>query len=308
MARPVPLEALCGCLLFLSGTAFAEPAVLFVGEEEAPKFAEFGGQIRSALLRAGNPEILSWPLDQAMGRRGPLPESLRLIVALGTHPARWARDNRGGLPMVFGMVLNPQPDLVESLERPAPGIMGACLNLPAEPIVAVLRKLLPRVRLIGLLHTSRETLGPVREIEVVSARVGLECRAVAVDSPNDIEPALRPLLPAVDLVWALADSKVFTPAGARVVLERAMAARVPVLGYSKPMATAGALVAIYPDFAESANQAAELAAEALQKGAATVRPIARPTRPIVAVNRRVLDLLGLSLSEEASSLVQEWIQ
>lgn len=308
MARSHSLEALCGCLLIIAGSAFAEPAVLFVGEEEAPKFAEFGGQVRSALKRVGNPQILSWPLDQAMGRRGPLPESLRLIVALGTHPARWARDNHGSLPVVFGMVLNPQPDLVESLERPPPGITGACLNLPAEPIVTVLRKLLPRIRRIGVLHTSRETLEPVREIEAVAVSVGLACRAVTVDSPSGIEPALGELLPAIDLIWALADSKVFTPAGARVVLERAMAARVPVLGYSKPMATAGALLAVYPDFAESAHQAGELAAGALQNGVATVRPIARPTRPVVAVNRRVLDLLGLSLSEEASSLVQEWIQ
>lgn len=64
---------------------------------------------------------------------------------------------------------------------------------------------------------------------------------------------------AVDFVWTFPDSSLYNAATVRPLVNAAIKAKLPIVGFSEAFAKSGAALAVYPDYRRMGIQTAELA-------------------------------------------------
>jgi ABC-type uncharacterized transport system substrate-binding protein len=168
------------------------------------------------------------------------------------------------------------------------------LDQPFERQVRLIGLAFPELRRVGVV-LSAEQSGLADELgEVLRAqRLGLVHQTMAAG-----ERLIRPLenvLSGADLLLAVPDPRVFNRNTAQSLFLTSYRYRVPVLGYSRSLTRAGALLSLHSSPAQIGHQTAEWVDSALQGPAVRLPPPAHPTYSSVSVNEQVARSLGFTL-------------
>jgi putative tryptophan/tyrosine transport system substrate-binding protein len=196
--------------------------------------------------------------DRAQGVR--ILEGLKgqkvIVVALGPLAAQLTHQVVPDLPLVFCMVADPgKLGLV-----PSGSLTGVALDIPVQNQLAAFRVVNPRAVRIGVLH-GPDAQGAVQEAMKAASVVRLGVVARAVESDEDVLPALRHLLTGpepVDALWLPADPLLLGDETRRFLLKEAARAGKPVYAFSPSLVAEGALVSNGPDYASIGEMAGEL--------------------------------------------------
>lgn len=117
-----------------------------------------------------------------------------------------------------------------------------------------------------------------------------------LDSGKGVADALRRLLPEVDVLLLLPDSQVVNSANVQNVLLTSYRYRVPVVGFSPGLVTAGAVAAVFSTPEQIGRAGAEMATEWNPLSGEV--PAARHAGGFdLAVNERVIRSLGMALPD-----------
>ena len=119
--------------------------------------------------------------------------------------------------------------------------------------------------------------------------------AAECSRPEDLVKSFLSLKGKADFVVVLPDSSLYNNTTVRPLIQASLESRLPIVGFSSSFVRAGAAVGIYPDFRDIGSQAADV----VQKLIAGKTGMAdeSPRKLQVAVNQRVLRLLGLNCNE-----------
>jgi putative ABC transport system substrate-binding protein len=131
----------------------------------------------------------------------------------------------------------------------------------------------------------------------------LALEVVEIAESSGVYSALQQLLPASDLLLAVADPIVFNPSTVYGLLLTTYRAQLPVVGFSEGLVKAGALFGLFSTARQVGKQGGEIASRLLS-GEATLPAPQYPKYFTVRVNGSVARSLGISIEEEATLAAQ----
>lgn len=297
LQRVARLGLALACLALVSGQALAARVAVVLSDDSAPYQEAY--QAISAYLDDSGHEVGRVYADRLTASA--LEES-SLAVAVGVRAA----ESLAGLPLRIPLlaVLVPRAwyvktgraRLSDNSRRVASAIF---LDQPFERQGQLIRLALPEARRVGvLLGTEQAGLADELGVALRAQRLSLVHQALAADE-RLIAP-LENVLSNADLLLAVPDPQVFNRNTAQSLFLTTYRYRVPVLGYSRSLTRAGALLSLHSSPAQIARQAAEWVRQALSSDAPVhLPPPAYPAYFSISINEQVARSLGFALPPEA---------
>ena len=293
--RIVRLGLACVCLVLVSAQAVAARVTVVLSADSAP-YQEVYQVIRAYLddtshevIRVYAERLTATSLNEA-----------QLAVAVGVRAA----ESLAALP------LRP-PVLAVLVPRAWYGRIGRArlddgrrsasaiyLDQPFERQVRLIRQAFPQVRRVGML-VGAEQGGLVDELDEVLRTQRLSLVHGTLSGDERLITSLENVLSGAELLLAVPDPLVFNRNTAQSLFLTSYRYRVPVLGYSRSLTRAGALLSLHSSPAQIGRQTAEWVNGAIQGGSVKLPPPAYPAYFSVSINEQVARSLGFTLPPEA---------
>jgi ABC-type uncharacterized transport system substrate-binding protein len=228
-------------------------------------------------------------------------DDARLVVAVGVRAAESVAARANHPPVLAVLVPRAwylkggRSRLGGEARRQASAIY---LDQPFERQAQLIRLAFPDARRVGVLLGS-EQRALVDELETALRPQKLTLvHDVLADDERLIMP-LEGVLAEADLLLAIPDPLVFNRNTAQSVFLTSYRYRDPVLGYSRSLTRAGALLSLHSSPAQIGRQAAEWVSSAVQAAPARLPAPAYPAYFSVSVNEQVARSLGFAVPHEA---------
>ncbi len=182
-----------------------------------------------------------------------------LILTVGSSATRFAIDHLKKTPIVFSAVKYPVlSGFVGSTRHPGGNITGASLNIPHDVQFKYFKRIIPRLRTIGVLYT-RNTEALIPQARVVAQRLDLSLVPIMVKENKELPAALDSLAATVDGIWSVADPNLFNSKSTRYIITSTLRRQIPFMGFSRNVVESGALFSLDFDYKAIGFQAGELA-------------------------------------------------
>ncbi len=187
------------------------------------------GKVRELVLdeTSGN------DLSREIRRRDP-----DIILALGAEALSKVRKIRT-IPIIYCMVLNPAP-----LVGTENNITGISMYIPPENQLAILRKALPDLRMIGVVYNPGRMDSFVEKARLAAQKMGIRLVTVKSEQPKDFPHALANLPQGIDAYWMLPDSTFTTPETVEALILFSIRTKVPVFTFSEKYLRMGAFLSL----------------------------------------------------------------
>ncbi|MDP2030538.1 MAG: ABC transporter substrate binding protein [Thiobacillus sp.] len=284
------------CLSGVSAQAVAARVAVVLSDDSAP-YQEAYQVIRTYLDDSGHETVRMY----AGGVTSAALKEARLAVAVGVLAADALAVLPSPPPVLAVLVprawylKSGRARLTDGGHRLASAIY---IDQPIERQVALIRLAFPEAHRVGVL-LSADQAGLLGELEnAMHAQHLVLVSAILVEGEHLITP-LENVLSEADLLLALPDPLVFNRNTAQSLFLTSYRYRDPVLGYSRSLTRAGALLSLHSSPAEIGRQTAEWVNSALQGSMVRLPVPAHPAYFSISINAQVARSLGYSLLPEA---------
>lgn len=214
----------------------------------------------------------------------------RLILTIGTLATQTALREADDIPIVAGLV-NNLDDL-----RKSKNATGVVLDFPIVTQFEWMHKLVPEIKIIGVLYNPKENQAKIDAAVQAAKREGLTLLPKEVESPRALPDALESLARSVDLLWGINDQLVLSQQTAEAILLFSFRRGVPFVGLSSSWVKAGALYALDRDYNDLGAQCGELAIKIIQGTKPSTLAIVPPRRTLYSLNQKTADHMKLEFS------------
>jgi len=116
---------------------------------------------------------------------------------------------------------------------------------------------------------------------------------------------LDSLLAQVDGLWSLADGKVFSKIGTKLIIKRTLVKKTPFMGFSSTIVSSGALFALDIDYKDVGRQTAELVERTLAGEAISAIPVTIPRMIWFHYNENTALRVATEIPEELRVVAKE---
>jgi putative ABC transport system substrate-binding protein len=278
--------------LFASLSAAAGVAAVF-SSDIAPYRQAFDGFTGVMREKKSSVRIVEYMLGkeeadsivQQIGQEKPV-----LVFTVGPDAAKFAREKVRNLPVVFSMVVQAGP-------LAGRNITGVGLEIPVKAKLEKIKRMFPGLLRIGVFYSPGSAL-VYREIEQACRSLGRQAMGKEIDSGKELPNAFKEMVPNIDVVFMVPDTKIFFSKSIEYLLVESMKSKVPVVGLSASYTQAGALVSFDADYRDLGRQTGELAVRVMNgERPADIEPAA-PRRIKTSVNLVVAERLGIRIGPE----------
>ncbi|MBD3309368.1 hypothetical protein GF339_23425 [candidate division KSB3 bacterium] len=236
-----------------------------------------------------NPRGLYTTLQQHT-RSNSSPETVDLIVTVGTNATAEVSQQIRDIPVVFSMVLDPQKVLGSRQD-----IVGASLNIPPELQLKMIKDMLPAAKTVGIIYDPAQNADRVARYVSLADTFDLQIAAFPVSSQKEIPTALDEVNSRADLLLGIVDSTVYTSRTTEFIMRYTIREHLPFVGISVSYVKAGALYALVFDSYDIGRQTARLAAQILSGVPASELEITTPEKITIALNLRTAEIIGVTI-------------
>jgi putative ABC transport system substrate-binding protein len=207
--------------------------------------------------------------------------------------------DRSNVPVVAITAADPvATGLIDSLARPGGNITGVgevAAELSAKRL-EVLKDTFPSLRKIAMLWNA-DDLGMTlryKSAETAARTLGLEIQALGVREPEDFAAAFAAMVrDRPDAILMVTDA--LTALHRKRVFEFAAQQKLPAIYEYASLVRDGGLMSYGPDMGEVYDRAAGLADRILKGARPANLPFEQPTRYRLAINKKTLETLGLTI-------------
>lgn len=284
------------CLFGMAGQAAAARVAVVLSDDSTP-YQEVYQVVRAYLDDSGH-EVSRVYAEELT------PNALndaRLLVSVGVRAADVTAATPGRTPVLAVLVprswyqKSGRTRLIDGGRRSAAAIY---IDQPFERQAQLIRLALPDVKRVGVL-VSEDQEGLLGELNdaLRSQRLGL-VHALLANDGRLITP-LESVLSDADLLLAVPDPLVFNRNTAQSLFLTSYRYRDPVLGYSRSLTRAGALLSLHSSPAQIGRQTAEWIRTALNDTPVRLPASAYPAYFSVSINEQVARSLGFLLPPES---------
>lgn len=190
-----------------------------------------------------------------------------LIFAIATPAAQAVAGATDSIPVLVSAITDPAASgLVESNEKPNVNVSGTSDLTPVKEQMALLQRMLPDAKKVGLLYCSAES-NSVLQIEMAKEALeteGIEYKDYAVSSSNEIQTVVESMVGSVDAIYAPTDNMI--AAGMATVAMVANENGIPIICGEGGMVEAGGLATYGIDYYQLGYMTGKQAVDILTKG------------------------------------------
>jgi ABC-type uncharacterized transport system substrate-binding protein len=296
LLRRLQLGLALACLAVVAGPAAAARVAVVLSDDSTPYQEVY--QVISAYLD-NTPHVAS--RVYAEGLAAPALNEARLVVAVGVRAAEAVAALPLRIPVLAVLVPRAWYDktgrthLSDNGRRNASAIY---LDQPFGRQGKLIRQVFPEAQRVGVLLGADQG-GQVGELDEALRAQRLSLVHGTLTSQERLIPPLENVLSEADLLLAVPDPLVFNRNTAQSLFLTSYRYRVPVLGYSRSLTRAGALLSLHSSPAQIGRQTAESVSHALNSVPLRLPPPAYPEYFSISVNEQVARSLGVALPSEA---------
>ncbi len=223
-----------------------------------------------------------------------------LILAIATPAAQAVAGSTTEIPIVGTAVTDfAEAGLVESNDAPGGNVTGTSDLNPVSDQIALLQKLVPEAKTVGILYCSAEDNSGIQAelAEEACKNAGLATQRFTVSSSNEIQQVVESMAGKVDAVYAPTDNVI--AAGIATVSMVANENGLPVICGEENMVNGGGLATYSLNYRDLGYRAGEMAVKIL-KGEA--KPADMPIEYLsgddlkLVVNEETAKTLGIDVS------------
>jgi putative tryptophan/tyrosine transport system substrate-binding protein len=189
--------------------------------------------------------------------------------------------------------------LIDGLAHPGGNVTGIgeiAAELSAKRL-EVFKDAFPNLRKIAMLWNA-DDLGMTlryKSAESAARTLGFEIQPLGVREPDDFTAAFAAMVrDRPDAILMVTDA--LTSLNRKRVFEFAAQHKLPAIYEYASLVRDGGLMSYGPDMSEVYDRAADLAVRILRGARPADLPFEQPTRFLLAINRRTLEALGLTIS------------
>jgi ABC-type uncharacterized transport system substrate-binding protein len=283
---------LCVALAMLAGQAHAAQVVVILGNDSAP-YQEIYQVIRAHLDGSGHEVSRAYAGSLSAATLNE--KRLAVVVGVQAADALAAQPNR--VPVLA--VLVPQTWFAKIgrarlSDAGRHSVSAIYLDQPFARQAQLIRLAFPEARRVGVLLGS-EQKDLLRDLQEAMRAQRLELvHATLGDDANLIAP-LEQVLAETELLLALPDTQILNRNTAQSLFLTSYRYRDPVLGYSRSLTRAGALLSLHSSPAQIGRQAAEWVGQALSAPTVHWPAPAYPAYFSLSANEQVARSLGFAL-------------
>ncbi len=213
-----------------------------------------------------------------------------LILAIG-RKALAAVINFTDIPIFYMLAPN-----AAGLTKGRAGITGIDMDVAPEIQLAAVKRLLPQVKLIGVVYNPAQRATFIREAERAARGLGLSLSVSLIHSDREVLRGLKALDPQVDLLWMLPDVYLFSPMGREALFVFSLERKIPVMTFAPKYLKSGALLAVAFDIKGMGKEAAGLVRRFLNGTPISELPPVKTRQAITGVNKKIADRFGLKIN------------
>ena len=220
-----------------------------------------------------NAEVREQPLDELAAELF-MDEEVALLLALSTQALKASLSVDADTPIIFAMSGNPFAAQAEVSPAAWARVSGAVAPSPDSQTVALVQRLLPQARRLGILFSPSEpdSLLSSQLAQDAAGEGGLAVIATAVAAPSEVAAATQSLIAEGAQAIYVTPSAILEEEFSSIV-EGADDAGVPVFATSGRLTDKGALASYEVDWEDNGRRAAALALRVLQGEPVSTLPI-----------------------------------
>jgi putative tryptophan/tyrosine transport system substrate-binding protein len=231
-----------------------------------------------------------------------------IFVTIGSYATSEITRAFPNRPVVFATVINPQASgFVASMEKPGGRVTGAALDIPADIQFKYFKRVVGTVKRIGVLYSS-ETENIIRQATVAAKQLGLSLVSFRVDSEKDIPGAIDSLCRTTDVIWSVADQRIYTPQSTKHIILQTLRNQIPMMAFSQALVEAGGLFTLDFDFKDIGRQAGEIAVRVLQGANPGDIPVATPGIIYFKYNEKTAQRINVIIPDDLLAVAKEVIK
>lgn len=273
--------SVAGTMSLADGPA-AQRKVVFVAASDAEPYAQALDGFRTLFPNAASivldpKDPLHTPALQTVLARAP-----SAWIAAGSDAIDAVNLTKTEAPVIGTMVLN-----ADKRSRGGWPPLAVHLDIAPSQIAADVAALFPDNHRIALISSGSEAEDAERRLRYQRAGIQIVNCAAA----GELMRTFVSLRGKADFVLTEPDATLYNSTTVKPLILASLEHRLPIIGFSASFVRSGAAVGIYPDFRDVGAQAAVLAQKLL--AGETRSAYEEPRSRVVAVNQRILRLLGL---------------
>jgi len=226
-------------------------------------------------------------------------QDIELVVSLGALTRRDLSAIPSGVPLLYSLITESEWRNIADEDKAVHRQTALYIEQPPERMVRLVKSALPdRTRLtVALGPTSiSKQLDVGRECQ----RQMLDCVVMRVTAKGDIERALDKAASRDKVLLVLPDAQVVNSSTAHNLILGAYRRGVALVGYSRALVKAGALMAVHSTPVQLGEDTAVMARTILHQQRTSLPPGRYPSRYSVSVNYQLARALDLELESEGA--------
>lgn len=220
-----------------------------------------------------------------------------LVLGIATPAAQALETASSEVPVTFTAVTDPlSAKLVKSMKKPGGNVTGTTDMAPTKERVALLKKVMPNLKKVGIMYTTNERNSEVqvKEAQKVFKKEGIEVVTKGIASTNDVQDTARSLMNQTEVLYMPTDNLI--DSSITLVTELSKEMKIPVYAANADLVEKGALFSYGPDFEELGRQTARQAVKILEGKKVSDISVETPENLTVKVNDEMAKLLNIDMS------------
>lgn len=229
-----------------------------------------------------------------------------LVLAIATPTAQAAAQAIQDIPVLFTAVTDAKAaGLVDSDKKPGGNITGTSDLNPVSDQIALIKKVVPDAKSIGMLYSSGEVNSEVQVdlAKKATKKAGITLKTATITNASEIAVAVQ-TLKGVDALYIPTDNNV--TAGLGAVVQFAEGNGIPLFGAEGNQVKDGAVATFGINYSQLGYQTGEMAVKILKgKADPATMPVEYSSNPEYYVNLGAAKRMGVTLPDDLVSKAKD---
>lgn len=232
-----------------------------------------------------------------------------VIIAIATPSAQAVAAATQEIPIVYAAVTDPvAAKLVSSWEASGTNVTGVSDQLPLEPQIDLMKKLVPELKTVGYVYSPSEVNSTV-VLDQLKAELGkqnIEVAAAPAQRTTDVLTAARSLGGKAQLIYTSLDNNVVS--SFESMKKAAGEIKVPLLASDTDSVARGAVAALGVNYTDIGTETGKIAARILKGEAAGAIPSHKMSKFDLHISNKNAAEQGITLSDDVKNAATKTVE
>lgn len=226
-------------------------------------------------------------------------ENAAAMIGIATPSAQALADASSKIPIVLGAITDPKgAGLVKNNQRPGNNITGVSDQAPIKAQLKLVRQIMPRAKVLGVISTSSDSSAQVQAKMVTqeAPHEGFTVKNYTIASTNDLHQVAAQMVTQVDAIFVPTDNTIAS--AMPTLVQVANTQRIPVFPTVDTMVKQGGVATLGLNQFDLGVATGKMTAAILKGKKPATTPIHFAKKGELIINLKQAKVLGLTIPQQ----------